>query len=50
MRASTVAQYLIKHDVVLDKNCVALGVGDAKERGLDLSDDIKRRVEIIISY
>lgn len=50
MRASTVAQYLIKSGVVKDKNCVASGVGAAKERSLEKAKETKRRVEIILSY
>lgn len=50
MRASTVAQHLIKSGVVQDKNCVASGVGAAKERNLEKAKEAKRRVEIILSY
>ena len=49
MRASTVAQHLIKSGVVKDKNCVASGVGAAKERNLEKAKEAKRRVEIILS-
>lgn len=50
MRASTVAQYLIKSGVAKDKNCLASGVGAAKERNLEKAKEAKRRVEIILSY
>ena len=49
MRASTVAQYLIENNVVLDKNCIASGMGDAMEREAEISKAQKRRVEIIIT-
>lgn len=49
MRASTVAQYLIENNVVLDKNCIASGMGDAMEREAEMSKAQKRRVEIVIT-
>jgi flagellar motor protein MotB len=50
MRASTVAQLLVNSGAVKDKNCIATGVGAAKERYVDKSKSAKRRVEIILSY